>query len=267
MCVRLLLFPPFRLLRGEDADGESWACRAATRTSRRTTRSSTSPAELPRTLLVVPRFVLPPFLFSLSRSPFSHAQYVLPDNSTAYLGAVGSDSLADQLRAANEKEGLYSAYQVVEDKPTGACAVVITGHDRCVSLFFLSYHVLHQMRKLTTRTCPCERTAPSAPTSPPPSPSPPRTSTSARSRSSSSAPRTSTSAVSSSPTASSQRSSSLSTPLRRTRCVSGLFLSRLLISQEGAACIRFGVLTPRPAAALRHEPLRPLHSPVLQVPG
>ncbi|GAA6018406.1 hypothetical protein JCM10207_000882 [Rhodosporidiobolus poonsookiae] len=64
------------------------------------------------------------------------AQYVLPDNSTAYLGAVGADSLADQLRAANDKEGLHSAYQVVDDKPTGACAVVITGHDRslCTTL-------------------------------------------------------------------------------------------------------------------------------------
>ncbi|GAA5882030.1 hypothetical protein JCM16303_005567 [Sporobolomyces ruberrimus] len=64
------------------------------------------------------------------------AQYVLPEGSTAYLGAVGSDSLADQLRAANDKEGLKSAYQVVEDKPTGACAVIITGHDRslCTTL-------------------------------------------------------------------------------------------------------------------------------------
>ncbi|GAA5820781.1 hypothetical protein JCM10212_005577 [Sporobolomyces blumeae] len=64
------------------------------------------------------------------------AQYVLPEGSTVYLGAVGSDSLADQLRAANDKEGLKSAYQVVEDKPTGACAVVITGHDRslCTTL-------------------------------------------------------------------------------------------------------------------------------------
>lgn len=60
------------------------------------------------------------------------AQYVLPEGSTAYLGAVGADSLADQLRAANDKEGLKSAYQVVDDKPTGACAVVITGHDRSV---------------------------------------------------------------------------------------------------------------------------------------
>lgn len=63
------------------------------------------------------------------------AQYVLPEGSTAYLGAVGSDKLADQLRAANDKEGLQSAYQVVDDKPTGACAVIITGHDRCVPLY------------------------------------------------------------------------------------------------------------------------------------
>ncbi|KAM0788945.1 hypothetical protein ACM66B_003020 [Microbotryomycetes sp. NB124-2] len=58
------------------------------------------------------------------------AQYVLPEGSTAYIGAVGKDDLADQLRAANDKEGVYSAYQVVEDKPTGACAVIITGANR-----------------------------------------------------------------------------------------------------------------------------------------
>lgn len=52
------------------------------------------------------------------------------------MGAVGSDDLAQQLRTANEKEGLISAYQVVQDQPTGACAVVITGHDRslCTTL-------------------------------------------------------------------------------------------------------------------------------------
>ncbi|KAK4056628.1 adenosine kinase [Microbotryomycetes sp. JL221] len=58
------------------------------------------------------------------------AQYVLPEGSTAYLGAVGKDDLADQLRSANDREGVYSAYQVVEDKPTGACAVIITGANR-----------------------------------------------------------------------------------------------------------------------------------------
>lgn len=45
---------------------------------------------------------------------------------------MGKDQLAGQLRTANDKEGLISAYQVVESKPTGACAVVITGHDRSV---------------------------------------------------------------------------------------------------------------------------------------
>lgn len=58
------------------------------------------------------------------------AQYVLPERSTAYLGAVGKDDLAEQLRAANDREDLQSIYQVVDDAPTGSCAVVITGHNR-----------------------------------------------------------------------------------------------------------------------------------------
>ncbi|KDN45917.1 Ribokinase-like protein [Tilletiaria anomala UBC 951] len=58
------------------------------------------------------------------------AQYILPGNSTVYLGCVGKDDLAEQLRKANEKEGLKSCYQVVESEPTGSCAVVITGHNR-----------------------------------------------------------------------------------------------------------------------------------------
>lgn len=58
------------------------------------------------------------------------AQYVLPPKTTAYIGCVGKDDLADQLRAANAKEGLESAYQVAEDAPTGSCAVVLTGTDR-----------------------------------------------------------------------------------------------------------------------------------------
>lgn len=58
------------------------------------------------------------------------AQYVLPEKSTAYIGCVGKDDLAEQLRTANSKEGLESAYQVVDDAPTGSCAVVLTGHDR-----------------------------------------------------------------------------------------------------------------------------------------
>lgn len=57
-------------------------------------------------------------------------QYVLPPNSTAYIGCVGKDGLADQLRAANDKEGLHTPYQVIDGAQTGACAVVITGHHR-----------------------------------------------------------------------------------------------------------------------------------------
>lgn len=64
------------------------------------------------------------------------AQYVLPENSTAYFGCVGEDHLSEQLRAANKKEGLRSVYQIKPDVPTGSCAVVITGHHRslCTNL-------------------------------------------------------------------------------------------------------------------------------------
>lgn len=59
-------------------------------------------------------------------------QYVLPENSVIYVGSVGTDDLADQLRAANKKEGLREIYQIQPkgSEPTGACAVIITGHDR-----------------------------------------------------------------------------------------------------------------------------------------
>lgn len=43
---------------------------------------------------------------------------------------MGDDALAEQLRAANKREGLDEAYQVKKGEKTGACAVIITGHDR-----------------------------------------------------------------------------------------------------------------------------------------
>ena len=58
------------------------------------------------------------------------AAYVLPPNSVVYAGCVGNDELAEQLRKANEREGVASAYQVDPVEKTGACAVVLTGHDR-----------------------------------------------------------------------------------------------------------------------------------------
>lgn len=58
------------------------------------------------------------------------AAYILPPNSVVYTGCVGDDDFADQLRAANKREGLSEAYYVAKGEKTGACAVVITGHHR-----------------------------------------------------------------------------------------------------------------------------------------
>ncbi|KAI0789495.1 Ribokinase-like protein [Abortiporus biennis] len=58
------------------------------------------------------------------------AAYVLPPHSVVYAGSVGDDDLAEQLKAANKREGLDQVYQVTKGEKTGACAVIITGHDR-----------------------------------------------------------------------------------------------------------------------------------------
>ncbi|KIJ66538.1 hypothetical protein HYDPIDRAFT_109589 [Hydnomerulius pinastri MD-312] len=58
------------------------------------------------------------------------AAYVLPPNSVVYTGCVGDDDLAEQLRAANKREGLQEVYLVKKGEKTGACAVILTGHDR-----------------------------------------------------------------------------------------------------------------------------------------
>ncbi|KIK29972.1 hypothetical protein PISMIDRAFT_671957 [Pisolithus microcarpus 441] len=58
------------------------------------------------------------------------AAYVLPPDSVVYTGCVGDDDLAEQLRAANKREGLHERYLVKKGEKTGACAVVLTGHDR-----------------------------------------------------------------------------------------------------------------------------------------
>jgi adenosine kinase len=47
-----------------------------------------------------------------------------------YTGCVGDDDLAEQLKAANQREGLREVYQVKKGEKTGACAVIITGNNR-----------------------------------------------------------------------------------------------------------------------------------------
>jgi adenosine kinase len=58
------------------------------------------------------------------------AQYLLPAKSTVYMGCVSNDHYAEQMKKAAAEDGLETKYQIVEDVPTGTCAVLITGQDR-----------------------------------------------------------------------------------------------------------------------------------------
>jgi len=58
------------------------------------------------------------------------AAYILPPKSVVFTGCVGDDAFAEQLKVANQKEGLDDVYLVKKGEKTGACAVIITGHDR-----------------------------------------------------------------------------------------------------------------------------------------
>ncbi|KAF9535612.1 Ribokinase-like protein [Crepidotus variabilis] len=58
------------------------------------------------------------------------AAYILPPKSVVYTGAVGDDAFAEQLKEANKREGLDEVYLVKKGEKTGACAVVLTGHNR-----------------------------------------------------------------------------------------------------------------------------------------
>jgi adenosine kinase len=55
-----------------------------------------------------------------------------------YVGAVGDDDLAEQLKKANKREGLDQVYQVKKGERTGACGVIITGQSRYV-IFHTEY--------------------------------------------------------------------------------------------------------------------------------
>ena len=58
------------------------------------------------------------------------AQYVLPADSTVYVGCVGKDAFADQLRDRNSEAGLKTEYLIDEQTPTGTCAVILSDHNR-----------------------------------------------------------------------------------------------------------------------------------------
>ncbi|KAJ2060154.1 adenosine kinase [Coemansia sp. S146] len=58
------------------------------------------------------------------------AQLLLPADSAVFVGAVGEDDYAQKLKGAAEKAGLRTNYMVNKDKPTGTCALLITGPNR-----------------------------------------------------------------------------------------------------------------------------------------
>ena len=77
------------------------------------------------------------------------AQYILPPNSTLYIGAVGKDKYADILRSSCEKAGLRTEYLEVPDVPTGRCGVIITGRDRslCTHLAAANEYKIDHLRR------------------------------------------------------------------------------------------------------------------------
>lgn len=50
--------------------------------------------------------------------------------ATSFIGCIGQDSFGDKLKASMEKEGINTLYQVDDKKPTGVCAVLLTGGNR-----------------------------------------------------------------------------------------------------------------------------------------
>ncbi|KAJ1961255.1 adenosine kinase [Dipsacomyces acuminosporus] len=58
------------------------------------------------------------------------AQLLLPPDSAVFVGAVGDDENSKRLKAAADKAGLRTNYMVNPERPTGTCALLITGPNR-----------------------------------------------------------------------------------------------------------------------------------------
>lgn len=58
------------------------------------------------------------------------AQYILPPNSTVYIGCIGRDKYGEQLESICKEAGVKTEYRYDDETPTGRCGVVITGHNR-----------------------------------------------------------------------------------------------------------------------------------------
>ena len=58
------------------------------------------------------------------------AQYILPEESTVYIGCIGKDQYGETLKKICAEAGVRTEYRVDDEAPTGRCGVVITGHNR-----------------------------------------------------------------------------------------------------------------------------------------
>lgn len=58
------------------------------------------------------------------------AQYMLPPNSTVYIGCIGKDKYGETLEKITSEAGVKAEYLYDDKTPTGRCGVVITGHNR-----------------------------------------------------------------------------------------------------------------------------------------
>ncbi|KAF2874125.1 carbohydrate kinase PfkB [Massariosphaeria phaeospora] len=77
------------------------------------------------------------------------AQYILPQDSTVYIGCIGRDKYGKILEDICVKAGVRTEYRYDEETPTGRCGVVITGHNRslCTDLAAANKYQLDHLKQ------------------------------------------------------------------------------------------------------------------------
>ena len=65
-----------------------------------------------------------------------------------FIGCVGKDKYAENLKEAASRVGLRTEYRYDEEKPTGRCGVIITGHHRsmCTDLAAANCYKLEHLK-------------------------------------------------------------------------------------------------------------------------
>ena len=72
------------------------------------------------------------------------AQWMMQrEGATAYMGCVGEDKFATQMRASCENDGVLANYMVDASTPTGTCAVIVKDGERslCAALNLSLIHI------------------------------------------------------------------------------------------------------------------------------